>query len=645
MDPPPFELYERIADGGAGQVWRGRHASGVPVAIKVLSPSSARDEQMLRAVRAEIRAVAGLRHPHVVWIHDHGVVDRATARRTGGKLAPGTPWLALELADGTLRDRLPDRWPDARQVLLELLDALGHAHARGIVHRDLKLDNVLVGGERPGVRLTDFGLAHVLEQVGAVAGGGTPSHMAPEQFDPTGADIGPWTDLFALGGLGWRIVTGHEPFPMRGAAPWTGRERSLPVFVPRFEVPSFVEAWLRWLLEPSLARRCPRAADAAGALLEHTAVPAWGAAPPPTRELPDDPVDPRPPGLSLFGLRAIPLVGRRAEREVLWDALSQVRATGEPRVVVLRGAAGCGKSRLAEWLCHEAHATGMADAARITHNPIGGPQDGLLGLVRRAVRAWLGDRAQVEARVERELARSGFDDLPAARVTQWARGEGEGLGAGRHAVARALIHPADRARVVWADDVQWGLDTLNWLADLASRPGPVLIVATVREEALDVRPDERGWIERLEASPGARRLDVGPLPAADRAELVHGLLGLDPALSSAVADRTGGNPLFLVQVLADWVEQQRLEASTGGFRLRDPERALPASLTEVWAGRVARLLAQAPAFTVPLELAAVLGQEVSLDEWEQVCASAGTTAPAELVDRLVELRLASSGEG
>ena len=126
----------------------------------------------------------------------------------------------------------------------------------------------------------------------------------------------------------------------------------VPAFQPRVAVPPHVEAWLRRLLEKSPERRFRRAADAAAAL---------------TGDAPRFPrtwrrADPPPPplalvgaGIKLHGLREVALVGREAERDALWTALGDVAATGRARLVVVRGPAGIGKSRLVEWLAERGH--------------------------------------------------------------------------------------------------------------------------------------------------------------------------------------------------------------------------------------------------------------------------------------------------
>ena len=172
-------------------VFRGVHREqGIPVAIKVMSERFAGEPELVEIFRDEVRAVAGLDHPGVVMVLDHGEVDAETARHSEGALVAGSPWLAMEMCSGgtlkTLRGALG--WRDAKAILLAILDALAHAHARGVVHRDLKPGNVLLATRadlRPGLKLSDFGIAHAMGEADREGThedliSGTPMYMAPE---------------------------------------------------------------------------------------------------------------------------------------------------------------------------------------------------------------------------------------------------------------------------------------------------------------------------------------------------------------------------------------------------------------------------------------------------------------------------------
>ena len=103
----PFELERPIARGGMGVVWRGRHIEqNTPVAVKVLTSKHVQNDKSRKLFRDEIQAMAGLHHPGVVMVFDHGVIGADTAKRTDGRLHEGAPFLAMEFASrGSLKDQ------------------------------------------------------------------------------------------------------------------------------------------------------------------------------------------------------------------------------------------------------------------------------------------------------------------------------------------------------------------------------------------------------------------------------------------------------------------------------------------------------------------------------------------------------------
>ncbi|MCC7108903.1 MAG: AAA family ATPase [Deltaproteobacteria bacterium] len=287
-----FTLDSVLGGGGSGIVWRGRHRRlELPVAAKVLAPRASR--YALHALKNEVQAVARLQHPHIIAVLDTGVVDEAAAEASQSRTRPlvlGSPWMVVELARGGDLHRLapPCPWGVISDVLRTLLAALAHAHARGVIHRDLKPQNVLLctdEDERPGLKLTDFGIAltdAALEDIG----GGTPLFMAPEQFDIPIVDAGPWTDLYALGCLATWLATGSPPFR---ADRWSGyadlHRRHPPSPLPAtVDAPAGFGAWVARLLEKDPAARFRRAADADAALAELDV----GRASPPADRLPQE---------------------------------------------------------------------------------------------------------------------------------------------------------------------------------------------------------------------------------------------------------------------------------------------------------------------------------------------------------------------
>ena len=200
---------------------------------------------------AEIQATARLRHPHIVQVFDHG---RVRPQESGADFAAGSPWLAMEpVLGGTLsahRGRLD--WPTLRGVLQRLLSALAHAHAFGVIHRDLKSSNVLLGEGPLDLRLMDFGLAAVQSRRPGVthtgAQGGTPSFMAPEQIRGQWRMTGPWTDLYALGVLAHSLACGAYPFQGDTVAVFNGHLAEPPPKLPPYApgVAGFAEWIQRW---------------------------------------------------------------------------------------------------------------------------------------------------------------------------------------------------------------------------------------------------------------------------------------------------------------------------------------------------------------------------------------------------------------
>ncbi len=270
----PYRLVETLGAGGMATVWEAVHgATWDPVAIKLLTSKYAKAS----AFRNEIRLSASLDHPSIVRVLDFGNA-RADVVQNGEVLLPkGGLYLALELVRGGSLKPLCARlgWRDVRTILLRLLDALAHAHARGIIHRDIKPANVLINRERTDVKLTDFGIAQAVR--GGVVGelekafAGTPAYMAPEQCRREARDYGPWTDFYALGCLGYALVGGHPPFPDARSVVEVleaHTSRAPPKLTPASAVPAAFEPWLRTLLAKSPADRYQRASEAARDLEE-----------------------------------------------------------------------------------------------------------------------------------------------------------------------------------------------------------------------------------------------------------------------------------------------------------------------------------------------------------------------------------------
>ena len=201
-----YRLISHIASGGMGEVYRAHDGVlGREVAIKVLHPQLAGDPGFVERFRKEARAAALLNHQNIVGVYDWGT--------TGG-----TPFMVMEFVRGpNLRQILLryGRLEPARAVAVsaQVLDALDHAHRQGIVHRDVKPENILIAQDG-NVKVTDFGLARafadstVSHADGAVIG--TVQYLAPEQIQGRPAD--PRTDLYAAGVVLYELLVGRVPF-------------------------------------------------------------------------------------------------------------------------------------------------------------------------------------------------------------------------------------------------------------------------------------------------------------------------------------------------------------------------------------------------------------------------------------------------
>jgi serine/threonine-protein kinase len=204
-----YRLEARLGEGGMGVVYRARHVLiDRVVALKLIRPDL-RGETHLRAwMLREARAANRVDHAHIIDIHDIGETEEGELYLVMEYLV-GTP-LSAELARGPM--------PVARgvDVLEQMCAALARAHDLGVVHRDLKSDNILLthrGGRKDYVKILDFGLAAIardprLAPKGAVFG--TPEYMSPEQA--RGEEAGPQSDLYALGVLFFEMLTGQLPF-------------------------------------------------------------------------------------------------------------------------------------------------------------------------------------------------------------------------------------------------------------------------------------------------------------------------------------------------------------------------------------------------------------------------------------------------
>jgi Protein kinase domain len=260
MDPlrPGLEVGEYLLEaplgqGGMGSVYRARHVSlDFERAIKLVAISGPRADDRVERFLREARMLARLDpHPGVVGVHEHG---------TWGAPHPGHAYCVLDLVRGADLQRAMQSGgacpvPRALELGAALADALGHVHAAGIVHRDLKPANVLLREGDGAPVLTDFGIAHdeteeSLTRTGQVLG--TAGYMAPEQAWGGRGEVGPWSDVFALGVLLYELVAGAMPHAGETHLELT-RAKASGIFPPLKKLRSELPADLAWVVEGCLA--------------------------------------------------------------------------------------------------------------------------------------------------------------------------------------------------------------------------------------------------------------------------------------------------------------------------------------------------------------------------------------------------------
>jgi serine/threonine-protein kinase len=203
---PGYDILGELGRGGMGVVYRARQTKlNRLVALKMVLAGGHAGEADLARFVTEAEAIARLQHPNIVQIYEVGEFG-------------GLPFFSLEFCHGGSLDKKLAGTPmsprEAAALVETLARAMHAAHEKGVIHRDLKPANVLLAaGDTP--KVTDFGLAKKLDEAGQTASGaimGTPSYMAPEQAGGKSKEIGPATDVYALGAILYELLTGRPPF-------------------------------------------------------------------------------------------------------------------------------------------------------------------------------------------------------------------------------------------------------------------------------------------------------------------------------------------------------------------------------------------------------------------------------------------------
>ncbi len=629
--PPRYVSPETIGEGATGVVYRVWDTTAQEyVAVKVVRKHLAVLERFRARFSREVALSARLVHPNIVPVRDFG------------RLADGAPYVVMDYAaGGSFSDLL--RRPHDLSLVLALIDdvlaSLAHLHARGLVHRDIKPENVLLHGrlptdevtvlDRPRAWVADFGLAGARTEV-AFTGemvAGTREWMAPEQADGRVQDLGPWTDLYAVG-LVLHTALGGTPVRLQRDA--HGR------FVPNgVHLPSDVDAGLaeivRTLLHPDPFQRYDRAADVRRALAEvqrswsrdhrgrsagqavlptssttfpmpleirglaavtnlrpqgaasATPAPRWNRVAPgslPERIPLAEGWGATSHALDVVSLRD-PMPPASAETwATMWEAARRVVALGRPQVLLLVGRDGSGKGRLADVLAETLEEGGWMESVTLRYHDPPAEDDGFRGGVLELLVPWNDARADAERRIANWIARDrgvGQDAVAdeAQALARWCgyRNVKEapanaGLGLAyllRHLDARAWRGGA----VLVLQDAHHapggaeGLEICRAILEETVGTRPILVVATLSRDALAENAELAADVDSLVAL-GAERIDVHRLDNEAMSGFLQHEMQFDPALAVALAPRCAGSPTFATLLFRDLVLRKLVMRNPAG---------------------------------------------------------------------------------
>lgn len=252
-----YTLESLIGRGGMAEVYKSTHPElSRPLAIKILHPFHTDIEGFVERFRQEAKAIATLRHPHIVQVYDFATTE------------DGLHYMVMEFIDGMSLDHYLEQHPgplplnQACTLFRQVAEALHAAHEKGIIHRDVKPSNILI--DRQGTAyLTDFGIAQILgtqRLTMSYMSPGTPSFMAPEQG--TGQPITRAVDVYALGGLLYQLLTGRLPYEDENPISLIMRKSSQTPVPPSFFTPSLPVAVDEVILRAMALRPQERYGDA-----------------------------------------------------------------------------------------------------------------------------------------------------------------------------------------------------------------------------------------------------------------------------------------------------------------------------------------------------------------------------------------------
>jgi len=603
-----YEAISKLGEGGMGEVYLVRDlVEERQLALKLLKGS----QEHLVHFKHEFSLLSRLDHPGLLHVYDFGFADRGRSFFYTCELVEGA-----DLFSATSKLDFEQLYGIVRQILF----ALSYVHARGLIHHDIKPQNIIVaapseedpGPHEPVVRLMDFGLSSEERDVGGPIKG-TIHYLAPEVVREQACDRR--VDLYALGVTLYYVVTRQLPFEGASAVEVVKKHLAELPEPPATLNPSVPEGWSRFilrLLEKNPADRYADAEEACADLAQR--------------------LD-RKDSLALEGATMGSLLaGRFVGREEL---MHQLVATlpGEdsgPRLVTLAGPPGVGKTRLLRELKVHAQFHDIPFLAGSCQREGESSPAGLDQVLRATIAATQGqpEAGAIIAAAEpslRALFPKVLDESRAARPRSSARLRPSAATPARRLrhfdeLARMLLALAARVPLVIAlEDIHWADDTTRALLAAISRnmafaeslPVPRLTVLLTRRRE---REEELAALLNIwEELPLHQELDVGLLDAAQVSELVRSMLAMAGdarSIGEPIHRATGGNPFFVEELVKAFLEEGVVCLRQGLVEGVDPERLeSTATVAEVLGERLARLPEMARAV---IEALAIHGVPVDL---------------------------------
>ncbi|MEZ4513679.1 MAG: DUF2791 family P-loop domain-containing protein [Chloroflexota bacterium] len=626
-----YQLHQKIGQGGMGIVHLATdRLSGETVALKQVflpleqlmfnsRPASQTKRELRLALAREFQILAGLRHPNIISVLDYGFDEN------------GQPFFAmssLENAQTIVAAANGRSLPEKINLLIQMLQALAYLHRRGILHRDLKPDNVLVVGDT--VRVLDFGLAAAKEQ--ATDSVGSWLYMAPELL--LGQPASEASDLYAVGVLAYQLFTNEHPFNIY-AEDSVGEILEQEPDWQKIQTddnttgtsPTVLPTVVRTLLAKKPAQRYPSAQAAIAALSQVLGQ--------------NRPAESQ--SIRESYLQAAAFVGREAELAQLTEALKQAKV-GNGSAWLVEGESGVGKSRLLHELRTQALVDGFVVLRGQGVEDSGGLPYQLWREPLRHLLLALPDVSDFEAAVLQPLVPD-VAHLLGRRVAPAPYLQGEAAQIRLVATIAQLVGRVKRPLLLLLEDLHWTQASLLPIPHITQHieTMPLLLVGTHRD-------DERTEMNK-------RLPDMQPLPLARLTAQEMGALSIAMLGEAGQRDdivellqrETEGNAFFAVEVVRALAEEIGSLSQIATMSL--PPTLLPNGIQSV----VERFLARIPRADQPLlQLAAVAGRKLdtvllqrlngnrSLTRWLSLCAEA---AVLEIVDDGWQFRHAKIRDG